>query len=394
MTETEQTAPRTSPRSGTLRRFGRRGLALAVAAVTLTSCGWKGIAAIPLPVGAGTGSDRTTIYVQVPDTLALNINSRVRVADVTVGTVRAIELKNWIPTITVGIDPSINLPANATARIGQSSILGTQHLELAAPPNPSAQRLQSGATIPLKNSSSFPTVERTLASLAIVLRGGGISNLEVIATEANALLNGNGDAIRAFLGKLDTFTDGLNKQRNDIAQAIDSTNALLKIVAGRDATVDRLLVDLPPLVDYLAGARTNLTNAIEAVGRFSRVSGDAFEASRANLQTNLELLQRPLKQLARGAPFLPDALKLLITNPFPVDNLSKAMRGDYFNLSLTVDLTLSALDNGLLTGTGFSGMLRALEQSWGRDPSTMIPDVRFTPHPNMSNGGPYVERGE
>jgi phospholipid/cholesterol/gamma-HCH transport system substrate-binding protein len=40
-------------------------------------------------------------------------------------------------------------------------------------------------------------------------------------------------------------------------------------------------------------------------------------------------------------------------------------------------------------------MLRALEQSWGRDPSTMIPDVRFTPHPNQTDGGgPYVERGE
>ena len=48
-----------------------------------------------------------------------------------------------------------------------------------------------------------------------------------------------------------------------------------------------------------------------------------------------------------------------------------------------------------LTGTGVSGMLRALEQSWGRDPQTMLPDVRFTPHPNMTDGGgPFVERGE
>jgi phospholipid/cholesterol/gamma-HCH transport system substrate-binding protein len=31
-----------------------------------------------------------------------------------------------------------------------------------------------------------------------------------------------------------------------------------------------------------------------------------------------------------------------------------------------VDLTLSAIDNGVLTGTGVSGLLRA-EQSWGRD---------------------------
>jgi len=56
--------------------------------------------------------------------------------------------------------------------------------------------------------------------------------------------------------------------------------------------------------------------------------------------------------------------------------------------------TLSALDNGFLTGTGISGMLRALEQSWGRDPETMIPDVRFTPNPHDAPNGPLVERGE
>ncbi len=377
-----------------LRRFSWRGLVFGVTVMTLSSCGWKGIAAVPLPVGPGTGEDRTTIYVQVPDTLALNVNSRVRVADVTVGTVRAIELKDWIPTLTVGLQPGIELPANATAKIGQSSILGTQHLELAPPNNPSSQPLRNGATIPVKNSSSFPTVERTLASLAIVLRGGGISNLEVIATEANNLLNGNAEAIRAFLGKFNTFTDQLNQQRNDIARAIDSTNELFKIVANQNATVDRLLTDLPPLASYLADARNRITDAIEALGRFSTVTADTLGTAQADLQTNLRLLQRPLKQLALGSPYLPEALKILITNPFPIDNLSKAMRGDFFNLSLTLDLTLSALDNGLLTGTGFSGMLRALEQSWGRDPATMIPDVRYTPHPNMSDGGPYVVRGE
>ena len=78
-----------------------------------------------------------------------------------------------------------------------------------------------------------------------------------------------------------------------------------------------------------------------------------------------------------------------------MDNIPKVIRGDYINTSATFDLTLSAIDNAFLTGTGVSGMLRALEQSWGRDPQTMIPDVRFTPHPNMTDGGgPYVERGE
>ena len=67
----------------TWSRIARRAAALLVIAVVLTSCGsWKGIANVPLPGGPGTGSKKMTIYVQMPDTLALNVNSRVRVADV------------------------------------------------------------------------------------------------------------------------------------------------------------------------------------------------------------------------------------------------------------------------------------------------------------------------
>jgi phospholipid/cholesterol/gamma-HCH transport system substrate-binding protein len=377
------------------RRIGRRALLLFVTVMVLTSCGWRGIANLPLPVGPGTGKGATTVYVQVADTLALNTNSRVRVADVFVGTVREIKLQDWVPTLTLTVEPGIELPANATAKIGQSSILGTQHVELAAPADPSPQRLKDGATIPLKNSSSFPTIERTLASLATVLRGGGIPNLEIIQTEVNNLLTGNADQIRDFLNNLDVFTAGLNKQREDIARAIESSNEFFAYVASRNNTVDQLLVDLPPLVEYLAGAKDRVTDAVLALGRFNKVTGDSLSAARADIDTNLATLQRPLKQLGRGAPYFLEAMKLIITNPYPLDGIPKAIRGDYINLSLQADLTLSSLDNALLTGTGFSGMLRALEQSWGRDPATMIPDVRFTPHPNMtSGGGPFVERGE
>jgi phospholipid/cholesterol/gamma-HCH transport system substrate-binding protein len=312
-----------------------------------------------------------------------------------VGTVREIRLNDWVPTLTLSLEPGIKLPANATAKIGQSSILGTQHVELAAPADPSPQPLRDGSTIPLKNSSAFPTIERTLASLATVLRGGGIPNLEIIQTEVSNLLTGNADQIRDFLNNLNTFTDRLNQQRGDIARAIESTNTLFKYVASRNSTLDQLLVDLPPLVDYLAGAKDRITDTVLALGRFNKVTGEALAAAQTDLNTNLTMLQRPLKQLGRGAPYFLEAMKLIVTNPYPLDGIPKAMRGDYINLSLTADLTLSSLDNGLLTGTGFSGMLRALEQSWGRDPQTMIPDVRFTPHPNMTDGGgPFVERGE
>src|SRR3954464_10190967 len=157
-----------------------RAVALLGIAVALTSCGgWRGIANVPLPGGPGTGTKKTTIYVQMPDTLALNVNSRVRVADVFVGSVRAIELKNWVATLTLDLQPNLKLPSNTLALIGQTSLLGSQHVELDRPAEPSSQNLKDGDTIRMQDSpdcrpqgtpvanppvaypctSSFPTTE-------------------------------------------------------------------------------------------------------------------------------------------------------------------------------------------------------------------------------------------
>jgi phospholipid/cholesterol/gamma-HCH transport system substrate-binding protein len=383
---------------GLIAGAGRRAVvsvqALLLVLVVSTSCTWRGIANVPLPIGRGTGADHLTIYVQMPDTLALNTNSRVRVADVWVGTVRDISLKNWIATLTLDLDPSVRLPANATAKIGQTSLLGTQHVELAAPKHPSPQVLKSGDTIGLKNSSAYPTVERTLAGIAVILTGGGIGNLDAIQTEIINILDGHVDQIREFLTRLDTFTAELNRQRDDLTRAIDSTNQLLTIVAHRNDTLDQVLTDIPPLIQHFADTRELFADATESLGRFSDVANRALADTRPNLHQSLLSLQRPLEQLDRASPYVVDALKLGLTAPFNIDDVSKLIRGDYVNISGALDLTLSTVDNTMLSGTGFSGALRALEQSWGRNPDSMIPDVRYTPNPNDAPGGPLVERGE
>ena len=374
-----------------LSRKAWQALALLMATVVLTSCGhWRGIANVPLPGGPGSGPGSYKIFVQMPNTMALNGNSRVLVADVFVGTVRSIDLKNWVATLTVDLDKGVKLPRNATAKIGQTSLLGSQHIELAAPPNPSPQFLKAGDTIQLTNSSAYPSTEQTLASLAMVLRGGGIPNLEVVQDEVYKILAGRAQQIRDFLEKLDTFAGQVNAQRDDIVHAIDSTDRLLSYAGTRTDTLDRVLTEFPPLVDHFAQQRDLFANTVEAVGRISNVTGQTLSNARGNLHQDLQELQRPLKQLGRAAPYLVDALMLLLSPPFAVDSVPKIVRGDYINVSGALDLTLSTVDNAIFTGTGFSGALRALEQSWGRDPSTMIPDVRFTPNPADAP----VERGE
>lgn len=97
-----------------------RFVALFAAATVLTSCAsWRGIANVPLPGGPGSESGSYTIYVQMPETLALNANSRVRVADVFVGRVRAIGLKNWIATLTLDLERASSYRRTPPRRSGR-----------------------------------------------------------------------------------------------------------------------------------------------------------------------------------------------------------------------------------------------------------------------------------
>ncbi|BBX12617.1 MCE family protein [Mycobacterium novum] len=378
----------------TVSRRSWQALVLLMVALTLTSCrDWRGIANVPLPGGPGSGPGSYTVYVQVPDTLALNGNSRVLVADVFVGAVDQIELKNWVATLKLKLNKDVHLPRNATAKIGQTSLLGSQHIELAAPPDPVGE-LKDGDTIGLNNSTSFPTIERTLAGISLLLHRGGLSDLETITTEFDAIMGGRAEQIRAFLDKLDTFIGSLNDQRDDITHAIDSTNRLLGYFSEHNDAIDRVLTDFPPLFKYFNAQQAIFINAIDGLGQMGRATNEQIAPVRGDLNKVLTSMQCPARELRKASPYIPDLLQVMITAPYHVDGAFKAVRGDFINSSLVVDLTFASIDNAILTGTGFSGMLRALEQSFGHDPEKMIPDVRYTPNPATAPGGPYVERAD
>jgi phospholipid/cholesterol/gamma-HCH transport system substrate-binding protein len=73
-----------------------------------------------------------------------------------------------------------------------------------------------------------------------------------------------------------------------------------------------------------------------------------------------------LESLANAGPSLTHSLNLFSAFPFTKDSLTKWFRGDYANVSLVVDLTLSRLDASFFTGTRWEGDLTELETQWGR----------------------------
>jgi phospholipid/cholesterol/gamma-HCH transport system substrate-binding protein len=70
--------------------------------------------------------------------------------------------------------------------------------------------------------------------------------------------------------------------------------------------------------------------------------------------------------LGDAGPALTGSLGELLTFPWPVEDVTKWVRGDYGNVQLIFDLTLSRLDASLFTGSRWEGNLTELELQWGR----------------------------
>jgi phospholipid/cholesterol/gamma-HCH transport system substrate-binding protein len=159
-----------------------------------------------LPGTEGNGKRAYTIAAQLPDVVVIQPNTRVRVADVNVGKVTKIEVQDWHALVTMRINGDIHLPANSTAKAGQTSLLGSMHIELAPPADePPKGELKNGSVIPLSRAATYPTTEQTLASVAILLNGGGLGHVQEITQAFATALAGRENDMRSLLTQLDTF---------------------------------------------------------------------------------------------------------------------------------------------------------------------------------------------
>ena len=349
------------------RPFTASALAvLSVAAVSACS-NWRGVNSLPLPGTQGNGPGAYTIEAQLPDVANIERNSRVRVGDVTVGNVSDIERQGWHALVTMTINGNVKLPANATATIGQTSLLGSLHIELAPPKDVAPQGvLHEGSIIPLTSGAAFPSTEQTLASVSLLLNGGGLGQIQDITQALSVAFAGRENDLRSLIQQLDTFISHVNDQKDDIIAAADSLNKLAGQFAAQRPVVDRALTSIPNALSVLKNQRDNLSDALAQLGKFSALVADSTNRTKENLVRELSDLGPVLQSLADAGPALTRSLGLFSTFPFPKDTLTKWLRGDYANLTAVIDLTLSRIDSSLFTGTRYEGNLTNLEMQWGR----------------------------
>ncbi|PNV34742.1 MCE-family lipoprotein LprK (MCE-family lipoprotein Mce1e) [Streptomyces sp. DH-12] len=312
------------------------GFTLAVGGVAVAPRGLDGIEDLPLPGGADLGDRPYTVTAELGDVLSLVPHSAVRVNDVAVGRITGIELgDDWSARVSMEINGDVRLPADATARLEQSSLLGEKYVQLAPPPGGGSGRLSDGSVIPLSRTSRNTEVEEVFGALSLLLNGGGVNQLRTITRELNAALGGREPEVRSMLRRVNTLVTELDDHRGDITDALDAVNRLSSTLAHRKDDVGTVLTGLSPGLKTLERQRGSLLIMLRSLDTLSGVAVSIIDASKDDMIADLKAIAPTLKELADAGADLPDALQVLVTYPF-TDEVLNGVKGDYLNAYLSM----------------------------------------------------------
>ncbi len=284
-------------------------------------------------------------------------------ADVVVGSVGKMQVRGDHADVEVSVKPDVVVPGNAVATVGQTSLLGSMHVELNPPLGQRPEgRLEPGTTIPLDRSSSCPSTEQTLSALSMVLNSGGLGQIGDVIHNFGTALSGHENDVRELLTRLDDFVGVLDQQRGRIIGSIEALNRLAGTFASQREVISQALRKIPPALDVLIRERPRITAALDKLRVFSNTATRLVNDTQADLVKNLQNLEPTVRALADVGPDLSVVVGCLPTFPFTQNFIDRAVRGDYFNVFAVLDLTIPRLKRTLLAGT-----------RWGDPDAPLVP---------------------
>lgn len=321
--------------------IGRRLGLLAAAGVLVASTGCDGIFGVTLPGGSGTGPVYH-VTVLFDDVLDLVPQSAVKVGDVSVGDVEKISLDSgtFQARVRLRVKKSVHLPANAVARVRQTSLLGEKFIELSPPDANPTGELHDGDVIGADRTSRTPEVEEVFTALSALLNGGGVANLQTIAVEVSAALSGREADVRGALANITKMVQAFDARKGDIVRAIDALDHLTATLAAQRQTIGQALDTFTPALTVLADQRAQLTKLLTHVSALGAVGSHVVNASRADTVATLRMLGPILDQVVAAKSDLSKAIDqvLLLTKLVP-----RAIPGDYLQLYVEIFIDPASL---------------------------------------------------
>ncbi len=212
---------------------------LAAATVLVTSCASLTVNSLPQP--GGSGNDGYPIVIEFENILNLPERAKVVQDGTRVGMVTSVELKGDRVDVTSQIDPGVVIPADATATLQQSTVLGDIYLALERPTDPgtAAPALTPGGRVPQSQTTSPPQLEDTIANLANFVGSGSVQRMQDTVIGVNRVSPADRQDLRDMVSRVTV-------DLADLSDDIETVDTWLSGVTGTAQVMHRHL----PVYDY------------------------------------------------------------------------------------------------------------------------------------------------
>jgi phospholipid/cholesterol/gamma-HCH transport system substrate-binding protein len=331
-----------------MRRLWLRGGVLLASSALLSGCAFGGLNSLSMPGTAGHGGGAYSITVELADVATLPQNSPVMVDDVTVGSVSGIAAEqradgSFYAAVKLALDKNVVLPVNSSAKVSQTSLLGSLHVELIRPTDrPAKTNLTDGSRI-TEATGRFPTTEEVFSALGVVVNKGNVGALEEITDEVYRAVAGRQSQFADLVPRLAELTSGLRKQVDDIIGAVEGLDRFSAILARDKDNLGRTLDTLPDALRVLNKNRGHIVDAFASLKRLAMVTSNVLSKTKVDLAADLKDLYPAVKALNDSKKNFVTSLQIMLTFPFPNFGIKQLIRGDYMNVFTTFDLTLRRL---------------------------------------------------
>lgn len=295
---------RRRPPAGVARATHQRNLQTIIAATklgvfTLVSVVVTGtLAAIMGNFGFGDQTEYRAVFTSAS---MLEKGDDVRVAGVTVGEVRDVEIKDRTKALVkFRVQSDVPMTTGSRAEIRFLDLVGSRYLSLTQG-EPGAPRLAAGATLPEERTSPALNLTELFNGFQPLFQALEPDEVNDLSMNLIRVLQGEGGTVQSLLGNTASLTNALADRDELVGDVVDNLSTMLETVDSRHDQLSRLVVELRGWLTNVAKDRQTIGASLESVSGLSAELARLLTQTRPYLKEDVKQLRTILKALNKPA---------------------------------------------------------------------------------------------